>query len=40
MRHLHAMFFFSFNTGMGWTGGNKCPFSYVQVNTVITIKQK
>ena len=27
---------FFFNTGMGWTSGNKCPFSYVQVSPVIT----
>ena len=29
-----------FNTGMGWTSGNKCPFSYVQVSPIITGKQK
>lgn len=27
-------FFFFFDAGMGWTSGNKCPFSNVQVRNI------
>lgn len=33
---LHV-FFFLLDSGMGWTSGNKCPFSDVQVRSIADI---